>query len=426
MQERLVDRSYDTLVWYANNFWTWFLAKKKEKRGRYRVFVCHDLQGYPEDFFVAAHRSRQGKYFYHFGKALDASRERAELRKKAKEQAGQPSMDLSVPPTEVEQEFPEALHIADNETEEVEGDDLSERIAHTEPSAPREEPIPFATTPSAAGESSSSPSITVTPPSPITTRERILDMFDFSRKNREALEQLRLAVETLTRTLVQGRDQLRSEVTRELETVKHTLDTQARQISLFPSELSRLRADVVGQIQAVEQTLIKEQERLREGVTDKVEVLTEEIHKQARISPDLASIRMELQSSSEHLQQGLLKAIQQAYTLPELPQMATTLVDVQQQVGHLASLVKQVAQRPSVSPNRQIRAIQASIRDGAAKAQDALDTLEHECMAWLDKLESQLQTTQKGHDDTGRHLQTIRAFVSPDGEESQDGVATQE
>ncbi|MBO0796693.1 MAG: hypothetical protein J2P36_37895, partial [Ktedonobacteraceae bacterium] len=223
-----------------------------------------------------------------------------------------------------------------------------------------------------------------------------------------------------------GRDQLRREVTRELETVKHTLDTQARQISLFPSELSRLRADVVGQIQAVEQTLIKEQERLREGVTDKVEVLTEEIHKQARISPDLASIRMELQSSSEHLQQGLLKAIQQAYTLPELPQMATTLVDVQQQVGHLASLVKQVAQRPSVSPNRQIRAIQASIRDGAAKAQDALDTLEHECMAWLDKLESQLQTTQKGHDDTGRHLQTIRAFVSPDGEESQDGVATQE
>jgi hypothetical protein len=249
LQERLVDRSYDTLVWYANNFWTWFLSKKKERRGRHRVFVCHDLQGYPETFFVAAHNPRQGKYFYHFGKALDASRERAEERKKAKELAGQPQTDLSAPPREVEQEFPEELHIADNETEEMEGDELSESIAHTQASSQQGEPAPFAAPPLVMGEPSETLSVTVAPPDPMTTRERIIGMLDFSRKNREALEQLGLKVETLTQTHVQERDQFRGEITRELQAVKQTLNEQSQQFSRLSTEVSQLRADVISGIE---------------------------------------------------------------------------------------------------------------------------------------------------------------------------------
>jgi hypothetical protein len=451
IRERLVTRSYDTLVWYANNFWTWFLSKKKEKRGRYRVFVCHDLDGYPEEFFVAAHNSRQGKYFYHFGKALDASRKRAELRKQAKEQAGQQSAELSVPPTEAEQEFPEELHFADNETEE-EGDEISESIAHTEPVSPREEPAPLA----AMGEPSFEASVTVIPPNPMTTRERTFDMLDFSRKNREALEQVHLAVETLTLTLTQEREQLRRELISALEAVKQTLEAQTQQLSLLPAGVSQLRADVVGQMQGVKLAITQEQERFHREVTDKVGGLVEEIHqsqtppdfspilaaltnqmrqvedslteviKQSPTPPDLASIREALQSSSEHLQEALLSALQQAYTFPELPQMATTLTHIQQQMEHLA-------QPPSVSSNGQIRALQASIRDAAGKARDVLDTLNRECMAWLDELERHVQTTQRGHEETNKYLQTIQAYISPveeetspNGEEQHNGTVANE
>ena len=213
----------------------------------------------------------------------------------------------------------------------------------------------------------------------------------------------------------------------------------------MPTGLSQLRADVADQMQGVKLAITQEQERFHREVNDKVEGLVEEIHqsqtppdfspilaaltnqmshvedslteviKQSPTPPDLVSIRRELQSSSEHLQEVLLSALQQAYTFPELPQMATTLTNVQQQMGRLAFLVDQLTRRPSASINGQMRTIQALIRDGAAKAQDALDILEQECMVWLDKLESQLQTTQQGYEETGRYLQTIRIYLSPDG-----------
>jgi hypothetical protein len=361
------------------------------------------------------------------------------------------------------------------------GDDMTTSLSPASEPSPGE-PAPIAT------PSSSTPSLIVAPPGPITTMERIFEMFDFSRKNREALEQqLRLAVETLTRQLSQEREQLSREVTSALEPVKHTLEEHAQQIALLPTQLSQLRADVIGQVQAVkeqvqaiEQTLSQEQ-RFREQVTGKVEELAEEIRqsrtppdfspisdalanqmqeieqtlaeviKQSPVPPDIASIRDMLQSSSEHLQEKLLSALQQPDALPQLPQIATTLTDVQSQMschlpqmantiigvqrhmGRLTSLMDQFAERSSVSPNGQGRAIQASIREAVANARDVLTTLERECMAWLNELERHVQTTQRGHEETSKYLQTIQAYISPaeeaaspNGEESHNGTVANE
>jgi chromosome segregation ATPase len=271
-------------------------------------------------------------------------------------------------------------------------------------------------------------------------------------------------------------------VTGALSAIKHTQEEHSRQLALLPTELSQLRADVIGQVQAVEQTLSQEQ-RFREQVTGKVEELAEEIRqsrtppdfspivdvlgsrmreieqtlteiiKQSPTPPDLPSIRATLQSSSEHLQHDLLSALQQPDALPGLLQIAEALAEVQHQVSHrlpqmtgtaidaqqrieerLTSLMKQFADRPPVPPNNgQVRAIQASIRNAKTKAQGALDTLYQECMAWLDELDHHMQTLQQGHKESDKSIQTIQAFIapaeekaSPDGEESQNGMAANE
>ncbi|QBD82626.1 hypothetical protein EPA93_44345 [Ktedonosporobacter rubrisoli] len=369
------------------------------------------------------------------------------------------------------------------------GDDITTSLsAASEP--PPGEPVPIATPPSALEVPSSAPSLIVTPPGPTTTMERIFEMLGFSRKNREALEQqLRLAVETLTGQLSQEREQLSREVTSALEPVKHTLEEHAQQIALLPTEVSQLRADVIGQVQAVkEQVLIVEQtlsqeQRFREQIAGNVEELIEEIRqsrtppdfspmvdalgsrmreieqtlteiiKQSSTPPDLSSIRDTLQSSSEHLQHVLLSALQKPDALPGLPQIVEALAEVQHQVSHqlpemtvkaidaqqrieerLTSLMKQFADRPPVPANNgQVRAIQASIRNAKTKAQDALDTLYQECMAWLDELDHHMQKLQQGHKDSNKSIQTIQAFIapaeekaSPDAEESQNGMAADE
>jgi hypothetical protein len=153
------------------------------------------------------------------------------------------------------------------------------------------------------------------------------------------------------------------------------------------------------------------------------QILAEAI-KQSPAPPDLASIRDMLQSSSKQLQEQLLSALQQPDALPGLPQITTTLTDVQSQMaeiitdvqkhtGHLSSLMDQFAERSSVSPNGQERAIQTSIREAVVKAKEVLTTLEQECMVWLDGLERHVQTTQRGHEETNKSLQTIWAYISP-------------
>jgi hypothetical protein len=458
IQERLVDRSYNTLVWYANNFWSWFLEKKKERRGRYKVFICHDLVGYPEEFFLAAHMNRRGKYFYHFGRALDASRERAEARKQAKEQAGQLQTDQpdpSVPPTEAEQEFPEELHIADNEAEDIEGDGFSDIVTHTGNTFPPED------------------TITAVVPSnlqAITIRERIRDMLDFSRKNREAIDQLRLAIEALTRTVAQERDQLRDEIIDELQTrlqtelkkVQENLLKHSQQIPSSPAALAQPSSDIVIQIQAVQQALVREQQQLREEIARTKETLTEEVRqsrtppdfspiyaglttltnqidhmeqaltealKQIPASPDLAPIRAELENNFERLQHLLPTGPQQVQSTPELSQVAANITAIQQQLSNLTVQVDQLTQQTSVSLDGQTGPIEASIQRASDKAKETIDTLKSVYLAWLKGLEQHIQTTQQSHDATDKYLQTVRAYISPDEPDEQkpsDGDAAPE
>jgi tetratricopeptide (TPR) repeat protein len=439
IQERLVDRSYNTLVWYANNFWSWFLEKKKERRGRYKVFICHDLVGYPEEFFIAAHMNRRGKYFYHFGRALDASRERAEARKRAKDQAGQLQTDQpdpSVPPKEAEQEFPEELHIADNEAEDIEGDGFSDIMIHTGNTFPPEDTIT---------------TVVLSNPQAITIRERIRDMLDFSRKNREAIDQLRQAIEALTRTIAQERDQLRGEIIDELQTrlqtelkaLQENLLEHIQQIPSSPAALAQPSSDTVIQIQTVQQALVREQQQLREEIVRTKETLTEEVRqsrtppdfspiyaglttltnqidhieqaltdalKQLPTSPDLSPIRAELENNFERLQHLLPTGSQQVQSTPELSQVAANITMIQQQLSNLTVQVGQLAQQAPVSLNSQAGSIDDSIQKASDRAKDAIDTLKDVYLKWLDGLNQQLQTA---HDETGRHFQTIRAYISP-------------
>jgi hypothetical protein len=452
----LVDRSYDTILWYANNFWTWFLEKKKEKRGRYKVFICHDLADYPEDFFLAAHVNRQGKYFYHFGRALDASRERAEARKRAKEQAGQLQTDLpdpSEPPKEAEQEFPEELHIADNEAEDIEGDESSDITTQTGDAFPTED--------TTAKNITSDAALSNPPATPIT--ERIIDMLDFSRRNREAIDQLRLAVESLTRTITQEREQLKGEIISELQTrlqtelktVQQNLLERIQQIPPSQAELSQLSHDFVIQVQAIQQALAREQEQFRQEVAHTRETLTEEVRqlqttqdlspihahltnlinqidhieqtlteaiKQLPAPPDLASIRSELESNSEHLQYTLLAGIQQSPSISELPQIAANIVAIQRQVD-------QLTQQTSISLDGQTWSIEESIQKASVQAKDAIDILKDVYIKWLEGLQQHLQTAQQGHDAVDKYLQTVRTYISPNGsgeQNSSEETATSE
>lgn len=467
MKERLVDRSYDTLVWYANNFWTWFLTKKKERRGRYKVFVCHDLARYPEAFFVDAHLNRQGKYFYHFGKALDDSRERARIRKQPKEQLGLPQAELSEPPAEVEQEFPEELHFADNETEEVEGSEsAAAAVPTTYTSATTTTPLPGEVPPFAAVTS------VIGEPSPgIPLRERIADMLGFSRKDREALEQLR----TLVQTLTQEQSQLRSHITSELQTVSSQLRTEfADQIQAVGQALAKeqehpdfspIHADLAAKLSHVEQTvtevikqlpappalasiraeLERSTEHLRQTLTEEVQQLRPpspdfspisadlaQVEQRLTIAlsqlpalPDLAPIRAELDS----LQRLLLEEIRQPRVAPEVLQIATGVADVQRQVERLAPLAEQFALLISLSSDGHAGPIQASIKEASMQVQTAIATLEGAYGKWLGELEQQLRTMRKKHnevrrdyDDADRYLETIMVHVSPDGGESQESV----
>src|SRR5882724_1937069 len=174
-------RRYEVINWYANNFWTWFL-RKKEMRGRYRIFICRGMAKYPEEYFVKAHQKRQGKFFYHFGRALEDSRERAEKRKLLREQGNVLQPDVLEQPQEVEQDYPEKISFANNEAEEI---DLLEDTSLDETST--EDGVGSTLVPL-----STSPSL----------MERITTMFGgLSKQDRETIKQVVAAQETLNQQM---------------------------------------------------------------------------------------------------------------------------------------------------------------------------------------------------------------------------------